>query len=284
MFGRTYAQTSFVGLGGNTVKPSVLESTVRATPAISAQLDRVRCDNPGGATTPETENSTGRTWMFVFRGVGPLSAPEIAALDAIVAAHDGVEPVTSSGGVTETSGPTALTWGDIPDGSLIGRSGTELRAAIDVARVRQFAATARLDLTSTSAATALTFVTIPIVAGRKYYIEGVVLIRTFVTTIGPNIVVDLSGGAAISGLICTSWFMQSGTASRASWVVATNAAPSNVNNSSASSANNQPVTISASFTCTASGNLLLEVYKGFSTNGTMDLVSGTITAFEVIFD
>ena len=125
-FSITYAQTAFSGIGGNTIKPAMLEADVRASATIVTPFERVRCGNPGGATTPETDNSTGRTWMFFFQGEGPLSAPEIAALDAIVAAYDGVDIVEPSRVRTSA---TTLTVGDVADGQYIMRNGGSLVGA-----------------------------------------------------------------------------------------------------------------------------------------------------------
>ena len=55
-FSITYAQTAFSGIGGNTIKPAMLEAAVRASATIVTPFERVRVGNPGGATTPETEN------------------------------------------------------------------------------------------------------------------------------------------------------------------------------------------------------------------------------------
>jgi hypothetical protein len=183
------------------------------------------------------------------------------------------------GGVTETSGPTDLTWGAIPDGTLLERNGTELRAAINVARVRQFAATTIASIAATTAGTAETVFTIPVTSGKKYHIEGVVLERASLTTIGYNIVLTASGGMTLSGLIYTAWKTDTGSTSRIQWGTALTTAPNNVNTSSNSTSLDLPLTFSADFSCTGSGNLLVQLYK--SGTGNVESKSGTATVYEI---
>lgn len=90
-FSVIYAHTAFVSLGANKVKPKMLEKAVNDDPAIVTALDRLRVENPGSGSVPEVDDPTGRTWAFIFVGAGPLSGPESTALDALVAAHTGVE-------------------------------------------------------------------------------------------------------------------------------------------------------------------------------------------------
>lgn len=106
-FSVIYAETSFVGLGANKVKPKALFEAVVAQPAITTAIERIRVENPGTGNIPEVDNPTGRTWAFIFSGSGPLSGPESSALSAIVAAHNGVDtkpPLSQLGAGFEFAG------------------------------------------------------------------------------------------------------------------------------------------------------------------------------------
>lgn len=95
-FSVIYPQTAFTSLGANKVRPKALQISILANPAIVTVFERLRVENPGTGITPEVDDPTGRTWAFFFAGAGPLSGPETTALNAIVAAHTGIEAATPS--------------------------------------------------------------------------------------------------------------------------------------------------------------------------------------------
>lgn len=90
-FFKTYSESAFVGRGGNKIQPARLRELVLAQPAITDVFEDFRILSFGsGADAPDTGLSSTRTWVFQFAGAGPnLAGGGQAALDAIVAAHDG---------------------------------------------------------------------------------------------------------------------------------------------------------------------------------------------------
>lgn len=120
-FSVIYPHTAFTSLGANKVKPRTLQAEVLAQPSITTVLDRIRVDNPGSGSVPEVDDPTGRTWAFIFNGSGPLSGPETTALNAIVAAHTGIEAVAPSS-ITLSDG-IICTVGTIAVGEVMSRTG-----------------------------------------------------------------------------------------------------------------------------------------------------------------
>lgn len=113
-FAITYPESAFVALGGNQVRRGKLRQAILATPAITDVLEDIRPSNYGSGS-PDTESSTGRVWGFYFAGAGPsMAGAGQAALDAIVATHDGahVEPESPASG-----GSPGQVWTRKPDGS-----------------------------------------------------------------------------------------------------------------------------------------------------------------------
>lgn len=112
----TYPESSFTALGGNQVRRRKLAQAVIAASAITDTLEDIRPSNYGSGS-PDASSATGRVWGFYFAGSGPsLAGSGQAALDAIVAAHDGVhnEPDSpTSGGSTGqvwTKGASSAGW------------------------------------------------------------------------------------------------------------------------------------------------------------------------------
>jgi hypothetical protein len=121
-FSVIYPHTAFTSIGANKVKPKALQVSILATPAIVTAFERIRVENPGTGNVPEVDDPTGRTWAFVFAGAGPLSGPETTALNAIVAAHTGVDAadpvpaVSGTVGYVWTSTAGAPEWAPAPGG------------------------------------------------------------------------------------------------------------------------------------------------------------------------
>lgn len=113
-FTKTYPETAFTALGGNRIAPRRLRAAIAATPAITTALEGIRATNYG-TQSPDDTSASGRVWGFVFAGAGPLSGPETTALDAIVAAHDGVDVEPDS---PHSGGSIGQVWGRKPDGSV----------------------------------------------------------------------------------------------------------------------------------------------------------------------
>lgn len=120
-FSVIYPQTAFTSIGANKVKPKALHAEVLAQPEITTVLDRIRVENPGSGSTPEVDDTTGRTWAFIFNGSGPLSGPETTALNAIVAAHTGIEAASPS--TLQLGDGTVCTVGSVSVGQVFSRTG-----------------------------------------------------------------------------------------------------------------------------------------------------------------
>jgi len=159
-----YPETAFVGKGGNTIKPRKLIDTVAADAAITTNIEMVRVANKGTGSIPDVDDPTGRTWAFEFEGSGPLTAPETSALDAIVAAHDGLDPPADSPAV---GGTASQVWTRLPAGGY----GWTTPAAASGAVETSYRLASNFNRSSTTAAAVTGWDAIPLTAGKRHRVR-----------------------------------------------------------------------------------------------------------------
>lgn len=112
-FSVTYPESAFTSLGSNQVARRRLRAEILADATITpAQILVGIAIADHGEQLPDSTSATGRVWAIVFEGAGPLTGPQNAALDAIIAAHDGAD--------IEPAAPIMGTLGAIP--GVIARS------------------------------------------------------------------------------------------------------------------------------------------------------------------
>lgn len=188
-FSVIYPHSAFVGLGGNKVKLRPLVRAVKTSVSIPTELINFRIENPGSGSTPEVDDTTDRTWAFIFAGSGPLPGGEKTALDAIVAAHSGVDDVdttifTMPSGAEVSLGPVTL-------GQVIVRTSPGVFSGVDMPVVGgvQYVEVASPSQTVTSSV--YTNVdgmnTLTTVSGGIYIFSGVINFSMSTTTGTPSV-------------------------------------------------------------------------------------------------